>query len=138
MRKYKFNIGGNEYNVEILTFEDNVAEIEVNGTQYFVELEQEIKTPKTPKLVRATAPPPKEMKPLSSAKVSVVKAPLPGTVLQVKVSVGDQVKKEQTLMVMEAMKMENNILAEKDGTVKTIKVSINDTVLQGDVLIEIE
>ncbi len=138
MRKYKFNIGGNEYNVEILTFEDNVAEIEVNGTQYFVELEQEIKTPKTPKLVRATAPPPKEMKPLASAKVSVVKAPLPGTVLQVKVSVGDQVKKEQTLMVMEAMKMENNILAEKDGTVKTIKVSINDTVLQGDVLIEIE
>ncbi len=138
MKKYKFNIGGNEYNVEILTFEDNVAEIEVNGTQYFVQLEQEIKTPKTPKLVRATAPPPKEMKPLASAKVSLVKAPLPGTILQVKVSVGDQVKKEQTLMVMEAMKMENNILAEKDGTVKTIKVSVNDTVLQGDVLIEIE
>lgn len=138
MKKFKFNIGGNEYNVEIISFEDNLAEIEVNGTQYFVELEQEVKTPKTPKLVRATAPPPKDVKPLASSGVSKIKAPLPGTILQVLVGVGDQVQKEQKLLVMEAMKMENNILAEKGGTVKTIKVSVNDTVLQGDVLIEIE
>jgi biotin carboxyl carrier protein len=138
MKKYKFNIAGNEYNVEILSFEDNVAEIEVNGTQYFVELEKEVQRPKTPKLVQSNTPPPKEIKPLASTGVSLVKAPLPGTVLQVMVKVGDSVKKEQILMVMEAMKMENNILAEKDGTVKTIKVSVNDSVLQGDVLVEIE
>ncbi|ACF12647.1 biotin/lipoyl attachment domain-containing protein [Chloroherpeton thalassium ATCC 35110] len=138
MRKYKFKISGNEYTVDIKTFEDNVAEIEVNGTQYFVELEKEIKTPKTPKLVRAQAPPPKEHKPLSSTGVSVLKAPLPGTILKVMAKPGDIVKKEQNLLVMEAMKMENNILSEKDGTIKSVKVAPGDTVLQGDVLLEIE
>jgi len=138
MRKYKFKISGNEYTVEIKSFEDNVAEIEVNGTQYAVELEKEIKTPKTPKLVRAQAPPPKEHKPLASTGVSVTKAPLPGTILQVLVKPGDGVKKEQNLLIMEAMKMENNILSEKDGTVKSVKVSAGDTVLQGDILLEIE
>ena len=102
------------------------------------ELEKEVKTPKTPKLVRAQAPPPKEHKPLASTGVSVLKAPLPGTILQVLVKPGDAVKKEQNLLIMEAMKMENNILSEKDGTVKSVKVAPGDTVLQGDILLEIE
>ena len=75
---------------------------------------------------------------MSSTGVSLVKAPLPGTILKVMVAPGATVKREQPLMVLEAMKMENNILAEKDGTIKTIKVNEGDTVLQGDTLLEID
>lgn len=125
--------------VHIKSFEDNVAEIEVNGTPYTVELEQEIKTPKTPRLIRAERPvqsPPAEIQ--KGAGLSKVTAPLPGTIFKIIVKEGDVVKKGDTVLVMEAMKMENNILAEKEGIIKNIQVKVGDSVLQGDLLIEIE
>ena len=67
-----------------------------------------------------------------------VKAPLPGSIFKLNVAVGDSVKKGDTLLIMEAMKMENNIMAEKDGVVKSVKVAVGDAVLQEDVLMEIE
>lgn len=139
MKNYKFKINGNEYSVEVKSLEDNVAEIEVNGTPYQVELTKEIKTSKTPRLVRSAPSPKKEAKPISvKTGLSKTEAPLPGSIFKINVKEGDEVNKGQTLLIMEAMKMENNILAEKDGVVKSIKVKEGDSVLQGDLLIEIE
>jgi len=138
MRRYKFTIGGNKYNVEIKSFEENIAEIEVNGTYYQVELGQEIKTPQTPKLVRYTPPPPPKAPVLNIPGLSTIKAPLPGTIIAISVKPGMQIKLDQPVLVLEAMKMENNIFAEKPGIVKTLKVAVGDTVMQGDILIEIE
>lgn len=140
MKDYKFTINGNTYNVSLKSLEDNVAELEVNGTQYSVELHKEVKASKTPKLVRAKTPKPTSApNPLSKkASLSQVKAPLPGNILEIMVREGDEVKKEQVLMVMEAMKMENKVLAELSGKVKSIKVTVGESVLQGQVLIEIE
>ena len=138
MRRYKFTISGNKYNVEIKSIEENIAEIEVNGTSYRVELGKEIKTPQTPKLVRYTPPAPPKAPVLNTPGLSLVKAPLPGTIIAIAVTPGMQIKLEEPVLVLEAMKMENNVFAEKTGIVKTIRVAVGDTVMQGDILIEIE
>jgi biotin carboxyl carrier protein len=138
MKKFKFTIRGNEYEVHINSFEDNIAEIDVNGSIYQVELAEQVKTTKTPKLVRSKPVQTEETKPKPAAGLSKVEAPLPGTMFKVNIKVGDPVKKGQAIMVLEAMKMENNILAEKDGIVNKVLVSEGDAVLQGDILAEIE
>ena len=142
MKHFKFKIRGSEYEVHLSNFENNIAELEVNGTAYKVELEKEVKKSKTPKLVRpAVAAPTRREQKLPkniSSKAFAIKAPLPGVIIEIKVKPGDTVKKGDVLLIMEAMKMENNILAEKDGKIKTVKVNNGDNVLQDDVLIEIE
>ncbi len=138
MKKFKFTIRGNEYEVQINSFEDNIAEVDVNGSIYQVELAQSVQTTKTPKLVRANPIKTKEKSLAPASGLSKVDAPLPGTIFKVLVKEGDEVKKGQTIIILEAMKMENNILAEKDGVVKSLKVSEGSSVLQGDVLVEIE
>ena len=110
----------------------------MNGTPYSVTLDEDVKTPKTPKLVRAKTPKSNTVKPLTSSGISKINAPLPGVVIDVKVKEGDVVKTDDVLLTMEAMKMENNVLAEKDGTIKSVKVSAGDNLLQGDLLIEME
>lgn len=143
MKKFKFTISGNKYDVEILNIEDNIAEIEVNGSRYEVEVEHEQKTPKTPKLVRQPVVPSAETDKAKTSKPSEkkgagnIKAPLPGTILQILVKEGDVVKSGDKLLVMEAMKMENNITADKEGTITSLKVKQGDNVLEGDVLVEI-
>lgn len=145
MKKYKFSINGNEYETEILSIDDNVADIEVNGTLYKVVLEKEIKTTKTPKLVRQNAVPSTDIHP-SVAKTSSpaepkgtgsIKSPLPGVILEVYVKEGDVVKMGQKLLMLEAMKMENNIEADKAGKVVSILKHKGDNVMEGDVLITI-
>ncbi|MEI8032925.1 MAG: biotin/lipoyl-containing protein [Chlorobiaceae bacterium] len=139
MRRYKFTIAGNRYSVEIKSLEENIAEIEVNGTAYQVELGQEIKTPQTPKLVRYTPPTPtKPPQPLNTPGVSILKAPLPGTIIALNVEPGSEVRPDRPVLVLEAMKMENNIFAEKAGIVKSVRIAVGDTVMQGDILLEIE
>ncbi len=139
MKTYNFTIQGNNYTVQIKSFEDNIADIEVNGTPYSVELEKTLSTPKTPRLVRAERPQVKEPDEIKAGSgLSKITAPLPGTILKINVKPGDVVKKGDTVLIMEAMKMENNIQAEKEGTVKTIVINPGDSVLQGDLLIEIE
>ena len=138
MKKFKFTIRGNEYEVHINSFEDNIAEVDVNGSIYQVELAAEVKTTKTPKLVRSKPVQIKETKPKPAAGLSKVEAPLPGTIFKVSVKEGDAVQKGHVILIMEAMKMENNILAEKEGVIKKVLVSEGDTVLQGDILVEIE
>ncbi|MEX2603704.1 MAG: biotin/lipoyl-containing protein [Gracilimonas sp.] len=141
MKNYQFEINGNVYDVKIRNFEDNVVDLEVNGTSYQVNLKQEVKTRKTPKLIRSKTPPPstKDSKPLTrSGKLSVIKAPLPGKILSLLVKEGDSVTKNQNLLVMEAMKMENNIQSDTAGVIKSIKVAPGQSVLQDDILLEIE
>ncbi len=140
MNKFKFNIRGAEYAVEILKSEGNMIEVEVNGTKYNVELEKTVETQKTPKLVRSEMPQPqtREKKiPKTLSSVMQVKSPLPGIIVKILVKEGDVVKEGDNLLIMEAMKMENNIQSEKSGTVKSIKVKEGDNVLQDDTLIEL-
>ncbi|GAP68575.1 biotin-requiring enzyme [Bacteroidales bacterium 6E] len=145
MKRFKFTINGNKYETEILHIEDNVAEIEVNGTKYYVEVNKDIQPVKTPKLVRANVVPSTDSHP-SVAKTSSpsapkgagsIKSPLPGVILEVNVKEGDVVKMGQRLLVLEAMKMENNIEADKAGKVTSVLKHKGDSVMEGDVLIVI-
>jgi biotin carboxyl carrier protein len=140
MKSFKFTINGNEYQVEIKSFEEHTAEVEVNGTAYHVEVHREVKVQKTPKLIRPKTPrAPGEIGAIiSGSKLAEIKSPLPGIVLSILVKEGDEVKKEQVLLILEAMKMENKVLSEVAGKVKSIKIQAGDNVLQGQVLIEIE
>ncbi len=143
MKEYKYKINGNLYKVCIGDIEDNIAHVEVNGTPYKVEMEKAPKAaPVARPIVRPTTPAAPTSAPISKPAVaggkSGVKSPLPGVILDVKVSVGDTVKKGQTLIILEAMKMENNINADKDGKVTAINVSKGDSVLEGTDLVIIE
>ena len=140
MKKFKFTISGNNYEVEIKKLEDGSAKIDVNGTSYNVELHKEERTSKTPILVRSAISRPKDAHKIgkTSDVLFKIKAPLPGNILQVFVKVGDEVAKDDKLLVYEAMKMENKLLAEKSGIIRTIKVQPGDSVLQDDTLIELE
>jgi glutaconyl-CoA/methylmalonyl-CoA decarboxylase subunit gamma len=145
MKRYKFTIHGNQYEVEIQQIEDNIATIEVNGQVFEVEVDKTLQPVKTPKLVRgpmvistdsnpATA---KTSSPSAPKGGGTIKAPLPGVILSIHVKVGDPVKLGQKLITLEAMKMENNIDADKEGSVKEIKVAKGASVMEGDVLIVI-
>lgn len=145
MKKYKLTINGNIYEVEIQNIEDNIADVDVNGTVYKVELDKALETVKTPKLVRSVSVPSTDSSP-SIAKTSSpsqpkgtgsIKSPLPGVILDIHVREGDMVKVGQKLLTLEAMKMENNINADKEGRVVTLKVSKGDSVMEGDILIVI-
>ena len=146
MKEYKYKINGNLYNVVIGDIEDNIAHVEVNGTHYTVEMEKKPKAAPAPKpVVRpavkpATAPAAAApvAKPAAGGAKSGVKSPLPGVILDIKVNVGDEVKKGQTLIILEAMKMENSINADKDGKVAAINVSKGESVLEGTDLVIIE
>jgi biotin carboxyl carrier protein len=137
MKKFNFKIRGNSYHTEILEFEKNIAKVEINGTIYTVEVEKEIQVSKTPTLVRKKPNIKTEKKIKKTGDGVDIKAPLPGNILEIKVAKGNTVAKGDTLLVMEAMKMENNILAEKDGEITDIACAVGDSVLQNDVLIKI-
>ena len=145
MKEYKYKINGNLYNVVIGDIEDNIAHVEVNGTHYTVEMEKKPKAAPAPKpVVRPAAKPAAPAaaapvaKPAAGGAKSGVKSPLPGVILDIKVNVGDEVKKGQTLIILEAMKMENSINADKDGKVAAINVSKGESVLEGTDLVIIE
>ena len=144
MKEYKYKINGNLYKVVINNIEDDIASIEVNGTPYEVELETKKQIAIPPVQRAEPAPKTKEGQPVVSkpepkTKVkSGVKAPLPGTILDIKVKIGDTVQKGDTIVILEAMKMENNITADKDGKIVDILVQRNEAVLEGTDLVMIE
>lgn len=149
MKNYKFTINGKQYSVDVADIEGKVAQVEVNGTPYEVELEMEM--PARPKPVarpaaapQAQARPAAEPAPVAAKPASApvgdgtpIKSPLPGVVLDVFVKAGDNVKAGQHLLLLEAMKMENNIDSDKDGVVKEVRVQRQDSVMEGDVLVVI-
>ena len=146
MKKYNLKINDNDYEVSILNVMDNNVKVEVNGKQFDVTVDQKLAAMKTPTIIRQKNEPSTESE-KSTAKTSspsekkgagVIKSPLPGTIISVFVNVGDKVKIGQKLLVWEAMKMENNLTSDREGTVKAVKVKVGDAVLEGDVLIEIE
>ena len=150
MKDYKIKINGNLYNVHINDIDEHTATVEVNGTPFRVQLERESKKDTVKKLkssiskapannpaITVAAPSSKVTKPDMPTVGSVIKAPLPGVIINVAVKPGDEVKAGQKLLVLEAMKMENNILSDKDGKVAEIKVSQGDSVLEGADLIVI-
>jgi len=137
MKRFKFTIRGNQYETEIIKLEDSVATIEVNGTQYNVELEKEKSTPAS---VRPNFSAKKDRISSASSDGGILKvsAPLPGHIMKIFVKEGDMVRKDDNLLIYEAMKMENLLKAEKVGKIKSVKVKPGDTVLQDDILFEIQ
>lgn len=147
MKQYKYKINGNLYNVTVNDVEDNIARVEVNGIPFNVEMEKKPKVEASKPIVRPAAKPaaaPAAAKPATApsaapaAKKSGIKSPLPGVILDIKVKVGDEVKKGQQVLILEAMKMENSINSDRDGKVAAINVSKGDSVLEGTDLIVIE
>ena len=141
MKEYKYNINGNKYDVAINEVNDTTAKVTVNGTEYTVEWEKPIEEKPVVKVQPvaakpATAPAAAPATP-AAAPVNgyAIKTPLPGVIIDVKVNVGDTVAKGQTVVVLEAMKMENNINADRDGKVTAIQVAKGDTVADGAVLV---
>lgn len=142
MKEYKYTIEGKEYKVVIGEIVDNVADVTVNGEVFKVEMEPE-KEPEKKKVVLGN---PKEQaaseeQTTSAANVNTanaVKSPLPGVVTEIKVAVGDEVKAGDTVLILEAMKMANNIEAEKDGKVTAICVKTGESVMEDAPLVVIE
>lgn len=143
MKTYKFKINGNEYNVAINSVEGTNASVTVNGTDYLVELENAPAAPVQPApaapvaAAPAQAAPAAAPKPAASGAGKAVTSPLPGVIIAIKVNVGDSVKVGQEVAVLEAMKMENSIEAEHDGTVTAIHVAKGDSVLEGAAVVTI-
>jgi len=144
MKEYKYTINGNKYEVTIAGIEDNIANVVVNGEEYKVEMEKEPEPVKKKVVVKPVA----QQEPATTApstgnssKVNVnnaVKSPLPGVITEIKVAVGDEVKAGDTVVVLEAMKMANNLDAEKGGKVTAILVSEGESVMEDTPLVVIE
>ncbi len=153
MKEYSMKINGNEYVVAIDIQDEQNANVTVNGAKYSVELENSTivkkSAPAKPQVAAAPASHPVANAATPATKVAsspaavaaagetAVQSPLPGVILDIKVAVGDSVSAGQTLIVLEAMKMENNIDSSVSGVVKSIKTRIGDSVLEGDLLITI-
>lgn len=146
MKEYKYKINGNTYNVAIGDIDGNIAQVEVNGVAYRVEMEESkaavvksVQAPRPAAAPRTDAGQKVVAKPAAAPGAgNAVKAPLPGVVLSIPVKVGQAVKASDTVVLLEAMKMENAIHAGADGTVKEILVAAGDSVLEGNPLIIIE
>lgn len=141
MKEYKYTIGGNKYEVAINEVNDTTATVTVNGEEFKVEWEKPVEEkpvvkvqPVAAKPAPAAVPAPATA-PAAAVDGHAIKTPLPGVIIDVKVAVGDTVKKGDTVVVLEAMKMENNINADCDGKVTAVQVAKGDTVADGAVLV---
>lgn len=140
MKEYKYTIDGKEYKVAIGDIEENVAHVTVNGEEFKVEMEPEAE-PEKKKVVLGQPVESTDETAIPAANVNTanaVKAPLPGTITSINVAVGDEVSAGDTVVVLEAMKMQNNIEAEKSGKVTAICVKQGQAVLEEDALVVIE
>ena len=133
MKEYKFKINGKEYNVAIGQADGKLLSVNVNGADYQVELENAPAA--APLAATAAAPKAEVAAPAAAPKAAgaglVVKSPLPGIIISVDVKEGQAVKRGQKVAVIEAMKMENDILAEADGTITAVHTRKGDSVLEG-------
>lgn len=153
MGKYNFRINGHDYQVDVNSVEGGIADVTVNGTGYKVELADAVPAPAqqavrpAPQTVSTGAPAvtPQATAPAAQTATAsapqgngeVVTAPLPGVILDIKVKVGDAVKAGQTVAVLEAMKMENEIESTASGTVTAVNAGKGDSVLEGAAIITI-
>lgn len=163
MAKYQYKVKGVDYEVEIQDIEGNIAHVTVNGIPFEVEMKQPVKpgkqkfrieneahsdkggassadnakTSPSSATTAANAEPAASKKASASAAGKPVTAPLPGTINDIKVKVGDKVSAGDTVVILEAMKMQNNIEAETSGTIASINVNKGDAVMEGDTLVTI-
>ena len=140
MKEYKYTIDGKEYVVAIGEIVENTATVTVNGEEFKVEMEPE-KEPEKKKVVLGQPSAEKTEETNTAANVNTsnaVKAPLPGVITSIEVVVGQEVKAGDTVVILEAMKMANNIEAEKDGKVTAICVKQGENVLEDAPLVVIE
>jgi biotin carboxyl carrier protein len=153
MNKYQYKVQGIDYEVEIAEVEGNIAKVNVNGIPFEIELQKPINAAKhpsmnTPKVEvpkpatpsQPTAAPQPVSQPAQPAPAGAgmaIKSPLPGTVTDIKVSVGQEIHAGDVVLVLEAMKMQNNIEAEHEGKVTAIYVNQGDTIMEGTVLMTI-
>lgn len=151
--KFQYKVQGVDYDVEIEEMEGNLAKVNVNGITFEVELQQPINPSHIIKRTKVEVPQPADngsskttttqsvvVQPKAEAPASggaAVKAPLPGTITAISVKVGDKVNVGDTVIVLEAMKMQNNIEADTTGTVTSIAVNQGDTVMEGATLLTI-
>ena len=154
MKKYQYKVQGVDYEVEIAEVEGKIAKVNVNGIPFEIEMQKPINAAKHPALAatKRTAPvaaapaapvqPVEKPRPAAPAAPAAgagnaVKAPLPGTINAINVKVGDTVAVGDVVVVLEAMKMQNNIESEYAGTVTAINVTQGDSVMEGTVLLMI-
>ena len=158
MAKYQYTVKGVDYEVEIQDIEGNIANVTVNGIPFEVEMKQPVKAGKQKVKLseerKAEGSEERRVKseefnsssasaastssaPTAAAGKPVV-APLPGTINEIKVKVGDKVNAGDTVVILEAMKMQNNIEAETSGTITSINVNKGDAVMEGDTLVTIK
>jgi len=153
--KYQYTVKGVDYEVEIQDIEGNIANVTVNGIPFEVEMKQPVKAGKQKvKLSEERRVKSEESNSSSSSATNAssatttqpaaaaasgkpVVAPLPGTINEIKVKVGDKVNAGDTVVILEAMKMQNNIEAETSGTITSINVNKGDAVMEGDTLVTI-
>ena len=152
MKTYKYKIDGAAYDVTINEVQGRRAKVVVNGIPFDVEMqgtqltENNLPTVDTTSAPEAPAAAPAEQPAAAASAPSAseagkgnpVQAPLPGVVTKILVKAGQAVKKGENILVLEAMKMENNITAENDGTVTAVCVNPGDSVLEGTVLLTID
>ena len=143
MKEYKYKINGNEYAVCINEVNETTANVTVNGEEFKVEWEKPKEEKPVVKVQPAATKPAPQPAPAAAAPAAVaqgyaIKTPLPGVIIDVKVNVGDMVKKGDTVVILEAMKMENNINADREGKVVAIQAAKGDTVADGAVLVVLE
>ena len=143
MKTYKYTINGNKYEVSIGDISDNIATVTVNGEDFKVEMEPEAEPEKKKVVVKTgAASEPSQSAPAEDATAvntaNALKAPLPGVITDIKVAVGDNVNAGDVVIVLEAMKMANNLEAEKAGKVTAILVSQGASVMEDTPLIVIE
>lgn len=132
MKNYKFKINGKNYEVNIGEAEGKTLHVNVNGADYQVELENApAAAPVQAAPAAQTAAPAPAAAPKPAGAGVTVKSPLPGIIISVDVKEGQAVKRGQKVAVIEAMKMENEILAESDGTVTAVFARKGDSVLEG-------
>ena len=143
MKEYKYTINGTKYEVAVGDTEENIVTVTVNGEEYKVEMEKEAESEKKkpvlgkPAATASTSDEPAVNK-AAVNKNNAVKAPLPGVITDIKVAVGDEVQVGDTIIVLEAMKMANNLQAEKAGKVTAICVKVGESVMEDDALVVIE
>ena len=153
MNKYQYKVQGIDYEVEIVEVEGNIAKVNVNGIPFEIELQKPINAAKhpsmnTPKVevpkpatpsqpTAAPQPASQPAQPTTAGAGMPIKSPLPGTVTDIKVSVGQEIHAGDVVLVLEAMKMQNNIEAEHEGKVTAIYVNQGDTIMEGTVLMTI-
>jgi len=142
MKEYKYTINGTKYEVAIGDIDDCKVVVTVNGEDYQVEMERPAEPEKKkPVLGKPTAAEAGDQPAAEKALVNTnnaIKAPLPGVITDIKVQVGDEVQVGDTVVVLEAMKMANNLQAEKAGKVTAVCVKVGESVMEDDALVVIE